>query len=102
MMVAMLMEDMLQELGHVPVGPAARLELATNEVLDLAILDVNLGGTKSFPIANVLAARGVSVIFATGYGQNGLDDQFPDVPVIAKPFDVDKLQRVICKLKGYN
>lgn len=106
MMVAMLMEDMLQDLGHLPVGPAARLEagiaLASNEVLDLGILDVNLAGVKSFPIADLLAARGIPVIFATGYGRNGLDDLYPGVPVIAKPFSMTNLQRAIGTVCGRN
>ncbi len=99
MMVAMLMEDMLQDLGHLPVGPAARLEagmeMASSEILDLGILDVNLAGVKSFPIANLLTARGIPLIFATGYGRNGLDDLYPGVPVIAKPFSMANLQRAI-------
>ena len=99
MMIAMLMEDMLQDLGHVAVGPATRLEtgieLASREVFDLAILDVNLGGTKSFPIADLLTARGIPVIFATGYGRSGLGDQYPNVPVIAKPFGTADLRRAI-------
>ena len=106
MMVAMLVQDMLQDLGHVPVGPAARLEtgieLAGRETLDLAILDVNLGGTDSFPIANLLTARGVPVIFATGYGRSGLHGRYPGVPVIAKPFGMADLRRAIGVLKGYD
>ena len=98
-LVAMLVEDMLQELGHVPVGPAARLDaaikLARDEVLDLAILDVNLGGTKSFPVADVLTERGVPVIFATGYGTGGLERPFQGYPVIAKPFSEATLSRAI-------
>ena len=58
-------------------------------------LDVNLAGVKSFPIANLLVARGVPVIFATGYGRSGLDDLYPGVTVIAKPFGIIDLQRAI-------
>ena len=99
MLVSMLVEDMLEDLGHVPVGPAARLDagirLANSETLDLAILDINLGGTKSFPIADVLTARGVPVIFATGYGVNGLDQRFLGFQVIAKPFSEAALKNAI-------
>ena len=99
MLVSMLVEDMLEDLGHVPVGPAARLDaginLANSETLDLAILDINLGGTKSFPIADVLTARGVPVIFATGYGASGLDQRFLKFPVIAKPFSETALKTAI-------
>jgi DNA-binding response OmpR family regulator len=99
MLVSMLVEDMLEDLGHVPIGPAARLDagvrLANSETLDLAILDINLGGTKSFPIADVLIARGVPVIFATGYGASGLDQRFLSFPVIAKPFSEAVLKNAI-------
>ncbi len=104
MLVAMLVEDMLRDLGHVPVGPAARLEaaikLASDELLDLAILDVNLGGSKSFPIADVLTARGVPVIFATGYGTGGLDQRYRDFSVIAKPFSEATLSRAILAVRA--
>lgn len=99
MLVSMLVEDMLEHLGHFPIGPAARLDagikLANSETLDLAILDINLGGTKSFPIADVLTARGVPVIFATGYGASGLDQRFLNFPVIAKPFSEAVLKTAI-------
>ena len=90
-MVAMLVEDMLHDLGHLPVGPAARLAagigLAETEQLDLAILDINLGNEKSFPIADILTRRGIPVIFATGYGAKGLDERFASFPVLTKPFE---------------
>jgi DNA-binding response OmpR family regulator len=94
-MIAMLVEDMLQELGHEPVGSAAKLEtgipLANTEKLDLAILDVNLAGVKSSPIADLLVARGIPVIFATGYGAAGLDPEYASFPAIAKPFTAEAL-----------
>lgn len=102
MLVSMLVEDMLEDLGHIPIGPAARLDagvrLANSETLDLAILDINLGGTKSFPIADVLIARGVPVIFATGYGASGLDQRFLSFPVIAKPFSEAVLKNAIYRV----
>jgi DNA-binding response OmpR family regulator len=86
---------MLIELGHVPVGPATRLdagiEMATSGTFDLAILDVNLGGTRSFPIADVLKARGIPVIFATGYGAGGLDPGYERFPVMVNPFSLEAL-----------
>jgi DNA-binding response OmpR family regulator len=99
MMIAMLVEDMLLDLGHETVGPAAKLDagmkLATSEVLDLAILDVNLGGARSYPIADLLVARGVPVVFATGYGAAGLDPQYAGTPVITKPFHMEALAKTI-------
>lgn len=99
MMVAMLLEDMLEDMGHHLVGPAYRLEtgidLAAREQIDLAILDINLAGKPSFPIAELLATRGVPIIFATGYGANGLGGRFAEAPVISKPFSAASLTQAI-------
>jgi CheY-like chemotaxis protein len=70
--VAMCLEDILEELGCVTIGPASRLaeglELAERGALDAAILDINLFGERSTPIAEALRARGVPFVFASGYG----------------------------------
>ncbi|MDB5693463.1 MAG: response regulator [Alphaproteobacteria bacterium] len=73
-MVAMLIEDMLAELGCEVVGPAMRLEhalqLAETGAIDAAVLDINLGGVRSDPVADILERRGVPTLFVTGYGQS--------------------------------
>lgn len=90
MLVAMNIEDMLHELGHFVVGIAARLgpalALAGEADLDAAMLDVNLAGERSFPVADLLAARGIPFLFATGYGRRGIEERFSDAPVLQKPF----------------
>lgn len=50
------------------------------------MLDVNLNGEKSFPIADLLLKHGVAVVFATGYGLSGVKEFYPLVPVLQKPF----------------
>ena len=69
-LIAMLLEDQLAELGCEIAGVAARfddaLEKATALAFDVAILDVNLSGKESFPIAEALRARGMPFVFATG------------------------------------
>lgn len=99
MLVAMLMEDMLVELGCEPVGPASDIEsalrLAVEETLDMAILDVNLNGRPSYPVADALAARGIPFIFATGYGANGLSEGYGHTPTLQKPFQQHDLARVL-------
>jgi CheY-like chemotaxis protein len=96
-MVAMLVEDMLTELGHSVVGPAMRLDqalpLAREAEFDFAILDVNLGGQLSFPVAEVLRARGIPFIFATGYGRNGVEEAYRDTITLMKPFERSDVQR---------
>jgi CheY-like chemotaxis protein len=94
--VSWAIEDMLADLGCEVVGPAARLSQALAIVdsgnIDLAILDVNLNGQKSFPIADALAARGVPFLFSTGYGSEGILDPYNVYPTIQKPYG----QTVLC------
>jgi CheY-like chemotaxis protein len=90
-MVLFHLEDMLSALGCTIVGPAMRLEAALDlaqrgDAADLAILDVNIGGQKVFPVAEVLRDRGVPVVFATGYGREGLPAAWADRPVLVKPY----------------
>ena len=69
--VAWLLKDMLVDLGLVVVGPAASvnqaLAMIDAESIDMAVLDVNLKGQMSYPIADVLVDRGVPFVFSTGY-----------------------------------
>lgn len=96
MLVAMLLEEMLADLGFEVVGPAMRLEralkMAQEENFDLAILDVNLANEQSFPVARLLRERGIPFIFATGYGSRGLEKEFDGSVVLQKPFEAHQLQ----------
>ncbi|HEX2800754.1 MAG TPA: response regulator [Phenylobacterium sp.] len=104
MMVSMLIEDMLSDLGCIVVGPAARLEealdLANAGELDCAVLDVNLGGQPIFPLADVLRSKGKPFAFATGYGDAGLRDVDKGTPVLQKPFRESDLARVLGELRA--
>jgi CheY-like chemotaxis protein len=103
-MVAMMVEDMLADLGCTVVevaGTVAKgLALASSEdaALDGALLDINVGGEKVFPVAEALAARRVPFVFATGYGAAGLEARFAGVPVLAKPFQRTALERALTTL----
>lgn len=103
MMVSMLIEDMLDDLGCKVVGPASRLDeaiaLAGEAELDCAVLDVNLGGQSIFPLADLLRAKGAPFAFATGYGDAGLRDIDKGSPVLQKPFRETDLARVLGVLK---
>jgi CheY-like chemotaxis protein len=99
MMVAMLLEDMLTELGHSVVGLASRADEAAKRAgtadFDLAILDLNLNGQESYPVARVLRERGVPFVFATGYGEGKAPAEFAGVPTLSKPFVSDQMQRLL-------
>lgn len=86
--VAMCLEDILNELGCITVGPVARLcdglELAEAAGLDAAILDINLGGERSIGIAEALRDRGVPFAFASGYG--AVPEGYEGQPLIEKPY----------------
>jgi CheY-like chemotaxis protein len=103
MMVSMLIEDMLSDLGCQVVGPAARiedaLELVKSAEIDCAVLDVNLGGQPIFPLADVLRERGAPFAFATGYGDAGLREKDKGTPVLQKPFREVDLARILSELK---
>ena len=100
-LVAMQLEDMLDELGCVVVDVAGTVSrgvaLAENAevALDMAILDVNLGGEKVYPVAERLAARGVPFVFCTGYGMSGISGKFQHVPTLAKPYSVGQLRDLL-------
>ena len=88
-LVAMLLEAMLAELDCTVVGPFARvaaaLKAARSEPLDGALLDVNLAGERSFPIAYELQARQVPFVFVTGFSQAVLPPDLRQVPFLIKP-----------------
>lgn len=101
-MVAWTLEDMLAELGCTVVGPAARVDQALAmieaEAVDAVVLDVNLNGEKSYPVADALAARGVPFVFSTGYNKNNLHPGYLGFPMLQKPFERSQLGDALTKL----
>lgn len=104
MMVLMSIENMLAELGCRSVTAAATvtdaLALIGSQVFDLAMLDLNLGGTRSYPVADALAARGVPFLFSTGYADKDTRTDYPDRPVLNKPYPFRKLSAALATLLG--
>jgi DNA-binding response OmpR family regulator len=98
-LVAMMIEDVLAELGHDVVGLAGRLnvalELASELSIDFAVLDLNLNGERTDPIAACLRSRGIPFVFATGYGTAGVNESWSGVPVVQKPFQPKDLSAAI-------
>jgi CheY-like chemotaxis protein len=91
MLVAMMMKDMLTDLGFSVVGPYGRiseaLPVARANDLEAAVLDINLNGELVYPVAEALVARGVPIVFVTGYGVESIDQQFSQIPVLQKPIE---------------
>jgi CheY-like chemotaxis protein len=99
-LVRMLLEDMLGELGYIIAAQAARVDgaleaLRTGE-FDLAILDINIGDESISPVAEALAARGTPFVLATA--ERGLPELYRDRPMLAKPFRIDSLERMLQSL----
>ena len=98
-MVAMLLQDTLAEIGCDVVGVASRfndaMEKAKSLSFDVAILDINLKGRQTFPIAEALVERDRAFVFATGYDAGSLPVPFDQVPIVQKPFKKSDLERVI-------
>jgi CheY-like chemotaxis protein len=101
-LVAMLIQDVLEDAGCVVSGPVPRLaeavDAATADRCDAALLDVNLGGQQVFPVAEVLSQRHIPFMFITGYGAASLPQEHHKRPMIRKPFRNDELLNALCNL----
>ncbi len=97
--IAMEVKRMLEGLHCAVVGPeptlARGLRAATGEALDGALLDVNLAGHLSYPIAEELGRRGIPFIFVSGYGADNLDERFRDHPMLEKPFTQEQVASAV-------
>jgi len=98
-LIAMLIEDMIHDGGGEMVGSAGNLtdavDLARKAQADVALLDLNLGGALTYPVADVLRQRGVPIVFTSGYGSHGVIEPFRDCPILDKPFDQHSLEQAI-------
>ena len=103
-LVLIHLEDLMNDLGHEVVGQALRIDtamaLARESAIDFAVLDINVAGTKSFCVADILRERGIPFAFATGYGIDGVMEGYRDVPTLQKPYSQDDLERTIALVFG--
>jgi CheY-like chemotaxis protein len=74
------------------------LSLLSRERPDAVVLDLNLAGETSTPVADVLAQRGIPYVIATGYGASGLPAGHQDAMVLAKPYDPAELTSMLGRL----
>lgn len=94
LMVAMGLEMVLTDAGYEVIGPVGRFEQAleaANGEVDFALLDVNVRGTEVYPVAEVLAGRGIPFAFLTGYGRESLPPAQRQARVLSKPFKATDL-----------
>lgn len=99
LMIRMLLEGMLTDLGHTVAAEAGGIDealaLARQVEFDVAVLDVNLNNQSIAPVVEVLIERGVPFIFASGYGQRGVPEPYRQTPTLQKPFQVEALAQAI-------
>jgi CheY-like chemotaxis protein len=103
--VAMLLEDLLLELGCHVTEIAARVDTALTLIevknLDVVILDVNLEGEASYPVADELERRKIPFLFATGYGAQAIPEKYRWHTVLQKPFRKREFEAALLKaLRG--
>jgi DNA-binding response OmpR family regulator len=99
MLIALMLQDMVSDAGFsvegIATSLAAGVELARTANADLAILDINLNGEEAYPIADILRARSVRLIFSTGYGPASLKPEYELVPKLMKPYEQSNLAAAI-------
>jgi CheY-like chemotaxis protein len=102
MLVLMAIEDMLDDLGCEGIVPAATnaqaIALIEAQHFDAALLDLNLNGVRSYPVADALAAHDIPFAFATGYGGSALRDVDRQRPLLVKPFATAALETMLVGL----
>ena len=99
LMIRMLLDGMVTDLGHTVAAEAGGIEeamkLAQEAEFDIAILDVNLNGKTITPVVEILIARGVPFVFATGYGARGVPEAYRASPTLQKPFQSEALAQAL-------
>jgi CheY-like chemotaxis protein len=99
LMIRMLLDGMLTDLGHTVAAEAGGIEeaiaLANEADFDVAILDVNLNGQPITPVVEILIRRGLPFVFATGYGTRGIPEAYRANPTLQKPFQAEALAHAI-------
>lgn len=98
-LIRMMIAGMVEDLGHTVVAEAGNigdaLKLAQTADFEIAILDINVGGDRIEPVADIISGRCLPFIFASGYGAAGMPEKFRDRTVLQKPFLMERLGEAI-------
>lgn len=100
--IALDTESMLSELGAASIQSFTTAEAAlawiADATADVGVLDIALGSTTSYPVADLLAQRGIPFVFTTGYGDSHhIPARFAAVPIVHKPYGTDTLADAIVR-----
>lgn len=106
LLVGLMIEEMLKDLGCTVWGiartPKDALEGLEQGKVNLALLDINLGGTDNFSVAEECKRRGIPMIFVTGYSMSEIPDICRDWPIVPKPFSPEQIQSAIANVQARN
>jgi two-component sensor histidine kinase/CheY-like chemotaxis protein len=101
-LIAMLTTQMLEEIGCVVIGPASTLtqalQIAEAEQFDIALVDRNLAGQLSDPVARRLRERNIPFAVMTGYSDSKLPLELGNIPLLPKPFVQGDLAKLVSHL----
>jgi len=101
MLILMMIEDMLADLGCESVAVASKvgpaISLIEGQEFDTAMLDMNLNGIESYPVADALTAREVPYFFSTGNSLTNVKDGYRDQDVLKKPFTFEQLSNMLLR-----
>jgi|SRR5687768_14339051 DNA-binding response OmpR family regulator len=101
-LILLNVKSMLSDMGWEVAGTAAKIDaalhLAQTGSFDAAIVDINLDGAMTYPVADILREREIPFAFTTGYGRTAIDHSYSGVPILHKPFSPDQLQAVVSRL----
>ena len=102
MLVLLMTEGMLADLGCESIVSAATVDqalaLIDGQALDAALLDINLNGNNTHPVADALATRGVPFAFVTGYSGVDIRECDRERPLLKKPFEFERLAEMLTGL----
>ena len=100
--IALATEDMLRAFGHTPLGPvgnmALALEVAEVGVMDAAIVDLNIRGTKTFSLLTILDRRGIPFLIISGYADWKMPDEWASRARLQKPFSETQLEAKLTEI----
>ena len=100
--VAAAAEDMLRDMGCVVVGPAtnmaAALQMAGEDEVDAAIVDINIRGGKAFPVVRILAGRSIPFLLTSGYADWSMPEEWQGRARLPKPYTPNQLREALLKL----
>jgi two-component sensor histidine kinase/CheY-like chemotaxis protein len=100
-LVAMMMSQVIRDLGGEVVGPfgsMAEVVEESIESIDAAVLDVNVAGQLVYPLADRVASLHKPMVFLTGYDAKSVDPRFADSPILTKPIDERELAAVLADM----